>query len=447
MRVSANGRYLENDDGTPFFYLADTAWRLLYQTPEDAECYLLNRKEKGFTVVQPCCIFEVYRGRDGLLKNSAGEVPFLDDTLREPNPKFFAHVDTIIDKAAQLGLTVALLPTWGAYVIDAKWAPGTIFFNTETARAYGRFIGARYKDKPIVWVIGGDRCPRTDEHIAIWRALAEGIRECDGGGHPMTYHPSTRPYLSSSHWFHNEDWLDFNMMQTSTRWWDTYNYVLHDYNLEPVKPVVDGETRYEHSHRDFGKKTGPRMTARHVRQAAYNAMLSGALGHTYGCRDVWSFHVPGDEEPSRDVDTHWREAMDFLGAFHMGHMRTLFTDYPWHMLVPDQKHELVTRQTITHGNLMREDIDGVMSGANTESMSHIPAARARDGSFAVVYTPVQQRFAVDLSGFDGAPVKARWFDPRTGRYADAGEHAGGEIEFTPPRDEDPDCALVLARTA
>ena len=62
--------------------------------------------------------------------------------------------------------------------------------------------------------------------------------------------------------------------------------LLQDYNRAPVKPFLDGETRYEHSHRYFGRKgpCGVRMTPKRVRQAAYYAMLCGAMGHTYGCR-------------------------------------------------------------------------------------------------------------------------------------------------------------------
>jgi len=45
MKVSANGRYLVDRDGKPFFYLADTAWRLFYETDrQEAEDYLIKQK-------------------------------------------------------------------------------------------------------------------------------------------------------------------------------------------------------------------------------------------------------------------------------------------------------------------------------------------------------------------------------------------------------------------
>jgi hypothetical protein len=51
--VSKNRRYLVHADGTPFFYLADTAWELFHRlTREEAVQYLENRRQKRFTVIQ-----------------------------------------------------------------------------------------------------------------------------------------------------------------------------------------------------------------------------------------------------------------------------------------------------------------------------------------------------------------------------------------------------------
>ena len=53
IRVSENGRYFVDAQGQPFFWLGDTAWPLFARyTREDAEKYLKNRAEKGFTVIQ-----------------------------------------------------------------------------------------------------------------------------------------------------------------------------------------------------------------------------------------------------------------------------------------------------------------------------------------------------------------------------------------------------------
>jgi hypothetical protein len=63
LKVSENNRFLVFDDGTPFFYLADTGWELFHRLSKtDAEKYLENRREKGFTVIQAVILAEL----DGL---------------------------------------------------------------------------------------------------------------------------------------------------------------------------------------------------------------------------------------------------------------------------------------------------------------------------------------------------------------------------------------------
>ncbi|MBL9204636.1 MAG: DUF4038 domain-containing protein [Opitutaceae bacterium] len=55
LRVSANRRFLEHRDGTPFFWLGDTWWMGLchrLKWPEDVKTLAANRKEKGFNVIQ-----------------------------------------------------------------------------------------------------------------------------------------------------------------------------------------------------------------------------------------------------------------------------------------------------------------------------------------------------------------------------------------------------------
>ncbi|MEY4931572.1 MAG: hypothetical protein RI909_2296, partial [Bacteroidota bacterium] len=53
LRVSKNQRFLETTDGKPFFWLGDTAWELFHRlSREEADLYLKNRADKGFTVIQ-----------------------------------------------------------------------------------------------------------------------------------------------------------------------------------------------------------------------------------------------------------------------------------------------------------------------------------------------------------------------------------------------------------
>jgi hypothetical protein len=155
LRVSADGRHLATASGRPFFWLGDTAWELFHRcTLEEAELYLENRRRKGFTVIQAVALAEF----DGLhTPNPYGELPLHDDDPARPNDAYFRHVDAIIRLAADKGLYVGLLPTWGDKVAG-MWGSGPIVFDAEKAWVYGRWLAARYREQPnIIWILGGDR--------------------------------------------------------------------------------------------------------------------------------------------------------------------------------------------------------------------------------------------------------------------------------------------------
>jgi Protein of unknown function (DUF4038) len=213
LRVSKNQRYLETADGKPFFWLGDTAWELFHRlSREEADLYLKNRAEKGFTVIQAVALAEL----DGLHDpNYYGEIPLENDDPTKPREAYFQHVDYIIRKAEQLGLYIALLPTWGDKVFKDQWGVGPEIFNATNAKIYGHWIGNRYKNhKNIIWIIGGDRNPRNESDVVIWRSLAEGIAESAGGNNKalMTFHPQPNGVQDggSSKWFHHDAWLVSN---------------------------------------------------------------------------------------------------------------------------------------------------------------------------------------------------------------------------------------------
>ena len=123
---------------------------------------------------------------------------------------YWDHVDFVVRQAGALGLYVAFLPTWGdKWKVDRGIGPE--IFTRENAETYGEWLGKRYKDKGLVWIVGGDRSVDSDEQKEIVRAMARGLRQGDGGAHLITFHPPGG--AGSSKWFHDEEWLDFNMRQ------------------------------------------------------------------------------------------------------------------------------------------------------------------------------------------------------------------------------------------
>ena len=214
LKVSENRRFLVDSDGKPFFYLGDTAWELFHRlTREEADHYLRNRAEKGFTVIQAVALAEF----DGVTApNAYGHLPLVDNDPRRPavqdGPEndYWDHVDYVVDRAEALGLFVGLLPTWRDKW-NKKWGTGPELFTPETAETYGRWIGSRYAAKPIIWILGGDRPVENDQHREVIRSLARGIQAGDGGRGLITFHPTGGQ--SSSAAFHDDPWLAFNMRQ------------------------------------------------------------------------------------------------------------------------------------------------------------------------------------------------------------------------------------------
>lgn len=419
LRVSDNKRFLVQANGAPFFYLGDTAWELFHRlNREEADQYLQNRAKQRFTVIQAVVLAEM----DGLNDpNPYGDQPLQDNDPARPNPKYFEHVDWIVNRAAQLGLTIGMLPTWGDKVLNKT-------FTSENARVYGEFLGRRYKDAPIIWVLGGDR-PADDQTVqATWNAMAAGLKAGDGGQHLMTFHPPGGK--GSSRYFHEAPWLDFNMWQTGH---DTDNgaadHIREDYARTPVKPVMDGEPLYEDHPIAFNGARYGYSQAADVRRKVYTTLFAGGHGFTYGNHSVWQMNKPG-KNPVNGPLNFWFDALDRPGARQMQYVRALMESRPMLVRVPAPTMVL----SPYNAGLKRQE-----------------ATRAADGSYAFVYTPTSRAVVVSLEQMTGTALRAWWFDPRTGSATAIGEFAPAAQatrSFMPPNEgENQDWVLVLDDTA
>src|SRR5690606_468412 len=172
LRVAADHRHLETADGKPFFLLGDTAWELFHRlTREETQLYLRNRADKGFNTILAVALAE----HEFHLPNADGELPLENNDPTKPREAYFAHVDWVVDQASRLGLYTGLLPTWGDKW-NQTWGKGPEIFTPENAAIYGEWLGRRYADQPVIWVLGGDRPVENDQHRAIIRAMAAGLK-------------------------------------------------------------------------------------------------------------------------------------------------------------------------------------------------------------------------------------------------------------------------------
>jgi len=409
LKVSDDARHLIYADGKPFFYLGDTGWELFHRTDSiQAINYLSNRAEKGFTVIQAVVLAEF----DGLhTPNAYGEKPLIDDDPTRPNEAYFQYVDFIVKEANDRGLILGMLPTWGDKY-NKRWGIGPEIFTPENAYRFGLFLGRRYLNSGIIWILGGDRIPEEIEDFQIISAMARGLRQGDGGEHLITFHPMGGQ--SSANFFQDSAWLDFNLFQSGHGEVDNPNYRMtrRDYARQPVKPVLDGEPNYEDHPINWTPSNGW-FDAFDSRRAGYWSMLSGACGNTYGCHDVWQF-LSDNFPPVSAARTPWEQALDLPGAFQAGYMRHLFESRPWQRLVPDDG---ILRQTPNAG--------GMTCVAAVDTL----------GQFLMAYTPYGHELIVNTGRLYPDELQLWWFHPATGTCIHGGIRSfRGSIQADPPGD-------------
>jgi hypothetical protein len=227
----------------------------------------------------------------------------------------------------------------------------------------------------------------------------------------MTFHPQPNGLEEggSSKYFHNDQWLDFNMFQTGhcreNNVWERIQVV---YNRGPVKPVLDGETLYEDHPVCFNAKELGTSSAYDIRKHAYFDVFAGAFGHTYGCHDVWQMYAP-NRTPINNPHFPWYVALDLPGAGQMQYLRHLVESRPMLDRVPDQ-----SIVTTTYG-----------------TNDHLQATRGKDYIF--VYNAQGKPITVNMGKISGSNVAAYWYDPKNGESKSAGSFSNkGRQTFTPP---------------
>ncbi|MCW3093755.1 MAG: glycoside hydrolase [Ferruginibacter sp.] len=431
LKVSANQRYFVTADNKPFFWMGDTGWLLFYKLKrEEAIQYLEDRKRKGFNVIQVMVVHDLKGGVNAYGDSSLHNRDIAQPKITEGNSfndeaayDFWDNVDYVIDEAAKRGIYMALVPLWG----------GNVKFVTETqAKTYATFLAERYRNKTnIVWLNGGDI--KGSDALGTWNAIGKTLKLVDKN-HLVGFHPRGRN--SSSEWFHNEPWLDFNMFQSGHKSYaqdtssnetlhygeDNWRYVNHDYNLQPTKPTFDGEPSYEGIPYGLHDGKEPYWTANEIRRYAYWSVFAGACGFTYGHNAVMQFHKMRDTSASFFPKISWREALNAEAAGEMQYLKQLMLSRSYLDRVPDQ-------------NIVAD---------NGEKYRRVLATRGK--KYALFYTYNGRDFKVVLGRISGQQVKAYWYGPAEGKQVQIGKFKNkGTRIFNPPGNEQNgnDWVLVL----
>lgn len=428
LKVSANGRYLVDQNNTPFLIAGDVPQPLVTMvSTADAASYFDDRQAHGFNAmwIDVLVAGPYYPDArddggtyDGILPFT-GYLPGGNDTahydLTKPNEAYFTRVDQMLTLASNHGMVVFLDP-----IETGQWVP-TLRNNAATAAGvYGRYLGNRYKHfDNIIWLNGNDfnTWQNSDDDAAL-RAVAEGIQSADPR-HLQTIELNVE--TSSS--YDDPTWVPIVSVNGTYTYSPTYLQMWHSYNQTPIAPTYLLEAHYDLA--DFGKPWDY-GTPSVLRRQEYWTMLSGGKGQLYG--NIYTcYFMPG-----------WKFHIDTVGVTQFMIWHGFFSSLPWQDLIPDQDHTVVTAGLGTLGGLQNR-----VSKSNFCTASKTP-----DGSYVIAYMPTARTISVNMASLK-APANARWFDPTNGTYATipGSPFANrGTRQFTPPlisHDGDTDWVLLL----
>src|SRR5512137_1533369 len=157
LRVSGNGRYLEDAGGAPWRVQAFAAWVMSAKgSTSDVPGYLDQLRSYGFNAIYLMAM--VHGGGWSEVpdapRNANGDAPFaIAGDFTTPNAAYWNHLDWMIDQCAARGIAVMLTPAYLGYPnTNQGWWAETDAQTQGQLQTYGTWIGTRYASKSnIIW--------------------------------------------------------------------------------------------------------------------------------------------------------------------------------------------------------------------------------------------------------------------------------------------------------
>jgi hypothetical protein len=401
LKLSQDSRFLTDQNNKLFFWSGEAAWSLIAQLDRaDINYYLDDRQQKGFTVLMVNLI--EHRFCTNAPDNIYNEPPFLNQSFTTPNEPYFAHADYAIRAAAQRGIAILLCPLYLGYECgDQGWCAEVQKAALADLYIWGRYIGRRYQNNDnLIWCIGGDTDPSPVKERVL--ACINGILESDSR-HLITAHNQPESFALSP--WEGEPWLAINNVYSYSK--TLYEQCGSAYSRVPAMPYFMMESAYENEH-----KTSPQR----LRSEAYWPLLSGAIGHIFGNCPIWHF----DSDSGWCGLTGWKKHLNQAGSVSIDYVQKLFRSRPWHLLIPDFNHQVLSAGYGVWG-----------------SEKYATAAITSDSTTVIVYLPERRQVTINMAKISGPQAKCWWFNPATGKVTEIGIFpANGSREYMPPVEGD-----------
>lgn len=314
------------------------------------------------------------------------------------NLAYWQHYDRVMTALAQRGIQAHMLIK--VYNKQVKWPA----HGSDEEKLFFRWLVARYAAYPnIIWDFSKEA--HNEKDVGYKQGWLKWLRENDPYHHLVTVHDDDKANDSGAY----DDLTDFRADQ-------------HHGNDTEVQTVGKNGNRIG-SNRD-------KILAQRARRAwpvanvesDYECGPGGENDKTYGHAQL----------PNDMMDTLWKIAM--AG----GYTAYYYTYTAWDVVRP---------LDVPPGYAMMKHFGDFWR--STEFWALEPSDKlvstghclANSGSEYVIFHKLPVPFTLDISGAE-SPLKAEWFNPRTGKRAAAGMLNNGSAKLTPPADWG-DVPLVL----
>lgn len=405
--MSGHPLHFQYQDGTPFWFFGEKAWRVFQTDPaekldhQSAMHHVDVRAEQGFNYMHA-----ELAGTGGLTSggNEGGEM-FLDAKKEVINPAFFREVESRLRHINEKGLTCGLVLLYATGDPSWKSLP-----DDEARLRFARYVVARYAAFDVVFLVTGEWHYMADQPD-LFRAVGREILKTDPHGRMIGIHPGPGPAGISSQEFADDDWMSFGeyaqayFAPATKEATDANRDSLRKFILDARKhnkPVVDAEYAYYLRDQDYdGIVDKPNSHTREsFRRASWAIAMGGGyfvtgFGTTYfgGRREVGPFLVdnPKHKDAVSDLD----------------HLHKFFTSLQWWLLEP-----------------------------------HDERVKA-DGGYAYCLADAGKTYVIYVVGGKGASLKADggtyslWrYDPRTGQSTELPATAEDLVQLAAPDAQD-----------
>ncbi len=396
VRLEEGKKHFVYNDGTPFFYLADTHWMM----PDFERLHQCNypgcscgnqfkhladdRIKKGFTV------YQTYFWGSRIQKTSAGaEGWWTDDTYTKINPNAFnSTMDKMIEYLADNGITVAL--GFGTHHSTVRMYN----YNIEPMKKFARYCVARYACYPVIWITGQEVNDFDKEAYKCWMPVGATVMECDGFNRPNGAHMHAVAYETDQiQNLGNQPWHQWWTVQAGHGGYDLLvsRYYYKGY-YNDKKMFVETESQYEDVYcNGFCGHDASRLSA-------WQALQSGSGGFTYGATGIWVLSWDQKKEPAmvNYSPDSWYSGIDRPGSDQVSYMKKFYDYVKWYELEPSFDH--------TYGNF--------------DDRNHIAISHKGDDVFVYYFFTKSADTGYFTSLCPNTSYKARLFDTIAGKFID-----------------------------